>query len=79
VLPPGTTADFGGSRGVNACAKAGLTEAGCLALRAREIAALAKLRILRAPDPHLATVANEAASLAGFFAKGPRIGGERLS
>ena len=78
VLPPGTTADF--ERRIlaasNACAKAGLTEVQDASHYGPEqIAALAKLADSSAlPIRIYATVANEAASLAGFFAKGPRIG-----
>ena len=78
VLPPGTTADF--ERRIlaagNACAKAGLTEVQDAShYGPEEIAVLARLAGSSAlPIRVYATVANDAASLDGFFAKGPRIG-----
>src|SRR5204863_7897366 len=78
VLPPGTTADF--ERRIlaasHACAKAGLTEVQDASHYGPEqIAALEKLADSSAlPIRIYATVANEPASLAGFFATGPRIG-----
>src|SRR5256885_31661 len=62
--------------GSNACAKAGLPQVQDASHYGPEqIAALAKLADSSAlPIRIYATVANEAASLAGFFAKGPRIG-----
>jgi predicted amidohydrolase YtcJ len=78
VLPAGTIADF--ERQIlaagNACAKAGLTEVQDAShYGPEEIAALARLADSRAlPIRVYATVANDTASLTGFFAKGPRIG-----
>jgi predicted amidohydrolase YtcJ len=78
VEPPGTTADF--KRRIlaasKACAKAGLTQVQDAShYGPDEIATLAKLADSSAlPIRVYATVANEAASLAGFFAKGLRVG-----
>lgn len=78
VLPEASVGDFERRilAATNACAKAGLTEVQDAShYGPSEIAALGKLADSGAlPIRIYATVSNEAKDLAGFFAKGPRIG-----
>ncbi len=78
VLPEASVGDFERRilAAANACAKAGLTEVQDAShYSPEEIAALGRLADSGAlPIRIYATVSNEAKDLAGFFAKGPRIG-----
>lgn len=78
ILPAASMADFERRilAAANACAKTGLTEVQDAShYGPDEIAALARLADAGAlPIRVYATVSNEARDLAGFFARGPRIG-----